>query len=74
MEENYRALADAVIMQAVKDYRSAYRRRGRFPDDSKAEKDIRMITRFFCSRYFQVLTDLDGPMLLKKTAEMEGVG
>ena len=72
MTENYEALANAVIMQAVKDFRAALKRKKRFPDDGKAEKDIREITRFFCSQYFQALSDLDGPRLVKKIIEMEG--
>lgn len=72
MEENYRALANAVIMQAVKDFRTAYQRKKRFPDDAKTAKDIREITLFFCSQYFEALSDLDGPMLLKKIIEKEG--
>ena len=72
MTENYEALANAVIMQAVKDFRAALKRKKRFPDDGKAEKDIREITRFFCSQYFQALSDLDGPRLVKEIIEMEG--
>lgn len=71
MEENYRKLANAIIMQAVKDFRAAYRRKKRFPDSEKAEADIREITSFFCSQYFEALSDLDGPMLLKKIIEKE---
>ena len=73
MEENYKDLANAIIMQAVKDFRAAYKRKLRFSEDNKANKDIREITRFFCSQYFQILSDLDGPRLLKKIIEkMEG--
>ena len=73
MEENYKALANAIIMQAVKDFRAAYMWKQRFPEDNKANKDIREITSFFCSQYFQILSDLDGPRLLKKIIEkMEG--
>ena len=73
MEENYRALANAIILQAVKDFRAAYRRKERFPDSAKTEADIRELTSFFCSQYFQILSDLDGPRLLKKIIEkMEG--
>ena len=73
MEENYKALANAIIMQAVKDFRAAYKRKLMFPEDNKANKDIREITSFFCSQYFQILSDLDGPRLLKKIIEkMEG--
>lgn len=73
MEENYRALANAIILQAVKDFRAAYRRKERFPDSAKTVADIRELTSFFCSQYFEALSGLDGPMLLKKIIEkMEG--
>ena len=51
---------------------SPYQRKKRFPDDAKTAKDIREITLFFCSQYFEALSDLDGPMLLKKIIEKEG--
>ena len=73
MEENYKALANAIIIQAVKDFQTAYRMKKKFPDNAKANKNIRKITAFFCSQYFEVLSDLDGPMLLRKIIEkMEG--
>ena len=73
MEDNYKMLANAIIIQAVKDFRTAYSMKKKFPDSGRAEKDIREITKFFCSQYFHTLTDLDGPMLLKKIIErMEG--
>ena len=64
MEGNYEALANAIIIQAVKDFRAAYKRHLIFPEDAKANRDIREITRFFCSQYFEALSDLDGPALL----------
>lgn len=74
MEENYRALAEAIIMQAVKDLRAALKRKQRFPDDGKADKDVKEIKQFFCSQLFQALSDLDGSMLFRKVTEMEGEG
>ena len=65
-EENYQELARAVILQAVKDFRPAYRRLKRYPDDRQAQKTVREITRFFCSQYFEGLTDLDGPAMLHR--------
>ena len=64
MEGNYEALANAIIIQAVKDFRAAYKRHLIGPEDAKANRDIREITRFFCSQYFEALSDLDGPALL----------
>lgn len=49
----YRALADAIILKAVDDYREHKELRG-------------IIARFFKSDWFKVLTDIDGEYLLKK--------
>ena len=65
-EENYRALADAIILRAVKDFQHTYRRLRRNPNDKKAQDSVREITNFFCSQYFEALTDLDGPALLHR--------
>ena len=66
MDENYQKLANAIILQAVKDFRAAYRRLKRFPNDRAAQSQVRDITKFFCSQYFSALTTLDGPSLLQK--------
>jgi hypothetical protein len=65
-ENNYEALANAIIVQAVKDFRPAYRRLKRHPNDKLAQDTVREITQFFCSDYFCALTDLDGPALLNR--------
>ena len=73
-EENYQKLANAIILQAVKDFRVAYKQMRRHPErpDSPAADEVRRVTRFFCSDYFQLLTSLDGPALLQKIIdEME---
>ncbi len=73
MDENYQKLANAIILQAVKDFRAAYRRLKHFPNDKAAQNEIRDIMKFFCSQYFGILTDLDGPSLLQQIIdEMEG--
>ena len=58
-EDNYEKLANAIILQAVKDFRPAYRRLRRHPEDKLAQDTVREITKFFCSDYFCALTDLD---------------
>ena len=63
-EENYRALADAIILRAAKDYTTTYRRLRKHPYDGQAKDSVREITDFFCSQYFEALTELDGPALL----------
>ncbi len=42
-------LADAVILQAVKDFRHARRRIFRKPDDTRAVRTVKEVSRFFRS-------------------------
>ena len=71
-EENYEKLSNDIILLAVKDFRTAYRRLKRHPDDSASQGELQSITRFFYSQYFSILTTLDGPSLLQKIIdEME---
>lgn len=62
----YEALANAIILQAVKDFRAAYKRVKRFPDDKLAESEVRDLTAFFCSEWFEMLSAADGPALLRR--------
>ena len=59
-------LANAIILQAVKDFRKACRRVYRKADDREAEKVVREVSWFFRSKYFSLLTTLDGPALLDR--------
>ena len=65
-DEGYYELAKAIILQAIKDLKPAYLRLKRCPDDKAATARVKEITEFFCSEYFCLLTDVDGPRLLKK--------
>lgn len=60
-QEPYHELANAVILSAVKDYRSARK--------AKDRHKVGSIRRFFRSDYFSVLSDLDGEVLIKKLNE-----
>ena len=64
-------LCHAIILQAVKDFRLAYRSLRRRPDNRQASETVKEITRFFCSDYFTLLTELDGPRLLRRLIEEE---
>ncbi len=65
-DEGWKDLANAIILQAVRDFRPAYRRLKRHTNDKLAQDTVREITKFFCSGYFAALTDLDGPALLNR--------
>ena len=65
-DEGYYTLARAIILQAVKDFKPAYLRLKRRPDDRAATARVKEITEFFCSEYFCLLSDADGSALLRK--------
>ena len=56
--EQYQALADAIILQAVRDYR-----RMENPDD------IRSLEKFFFSQWFGCLTNINPEMLVERLRE-----
>ena len=65
----YKELANAIIVQAVKDYRDAVERLRYTPDDKSAQHDKRSIEKVFRSNWFSILSDLNGELLLKKLKE-----
>ena len=62
----YEALANAIIIQAAKDFKAAYKRMKRFPNDSRAQDEVRDSPKFVCSQWVEMLSDVDGPTLLRK--------
>jgi hypothetical protein len=62
---NYENLANAVILQAVKDYRVALKCLKENPRNRMAMADKDEIERFFRSQWFTVLTSVDGGMLIR---------
>lgn len=61
---NYENLANAIILQAVKDYTKALRRLKKFPHDKDAAYTKRECESFFRSDWFKILTSLNGDVLL----------
>ena len=66
MSMMYRELANAIILQAAREFRPAYRRLKLHPDDEKARDRVSEITEFFYSERFCLMTNLDGPALLNQ--------
>lgn len=62
----YRELAAAIVLQAVKDYRTAIRWRRRHPGNKWARMRIREIERFFRSEWYGQLSDVDPHELLQR--------
>ena len=85
--EPYESLVNAIIIQAVKDYRKAIRFLKHHPHTPDLDNDPQQnalrdkviknenergaVERFFRSGWFEMLSSLDGEVLLKKVYEME---
>ena len=65
----YENLANAIVEQAVKDYRQARAKLAKDAEDVMALKMRRETERFFRSAWFGQLTALDGELLLEKLEE-----
>lgn len=65
----YVKLANAIIIQAAKDYRSARKKLKKNRKNEEAKLMVEDLERFFRSDYFAALSDLDGPALLTKLEE-----
>lgn len=65
----YHLLGNAVVLQAVRDYRKANKRCRSAKPSSDALSTKRQCQSFFRSDWFNVLTDIDGEMLIRKLDE-----
>lgn len=66
MTEPYENLANAIVIQAVKDYRDILVRLKKKPNNKEAMIDAMECERFFRSGWFQTLTSVDGEFLIQK--------
>jgi len=66
MNDNYYNLANAIVLQAAKDYRKALHTLSRYPNNRSALYERRRIEQFFRSGWFGVLTSIDPEMLITK--------
>lgn len=62
----YEALGNAVVLQAVKDYREAVHKLSRGKKNTNAESMKHECEIFFKSPYFNVFTQLDGKVILSQ--------
>jgi hypothetical protein len=65
----YENLANAIILQAVKDYRRALKALKMNPRNRTALSEKESIERFFRSGWYGALTKVDGEMLIEKLNE-----
>lgn len=65
MTDPYEQLANAIILQAVKDYRDALKKLKKRPRYDPAKDMISEVERFFHSSWYRELTSVDGNFLIK---------
>lgn len=71
MTDPYDSLANAIILQAVKDYRNTRKKRKYHPKNKDAKLIIEDCERFFRSDWFAALTSVSGELLITKLQEEE---
>ena len=67
----YENLANAIVLQAVKDWRAARKKLKKRPKNEEAKLMVKDCEDFFRSDWFTALTDVDGEVLLRKLQEEE---
>ena len=70
INEAYENLANAIVKQAVVDYKEPLRKLEKNPNDKEAKRDAERIERFFHSGWYTQLTSIDGDWLIRKIREM----
>lgn len=63
----YENLANAIIIQACKDYRKAYKRYlRRYRSTDKPDEDLVELENFFRSDWYNTLTSIDGEYIMAR--------
>ena len=66
VENPYEKLANAIVLQAVSDYRAALKKVKKNPNNRDAINEALQIEKFFRSEWYQTLTALDGEYLIDR--------
>lgn len=61
----WQELGNAIVLQAVKDYKAAQRALRKKPDSKSAKAMIRECDQFFRSSWYEMLTDIEPDCLLR---------
>ena len=65
-EDPYERLANAIVLQAVPDYRVALKKIKAHPKNREAISEALEIEKFFRSGWYSILTDVDGEYLIRR--------
>lgn len=69
MDDKYEDLANAIVITAVKDYRDVLKKLKKHPNSNYLKHTKNEIERFFRSKWYSVLTDIDPEFLIEKLNE-----
>ena len=69
-KEAYENLANAIVISAAEDYKSALIRLKKNPESRSAAADVQQLEKFFWSEWYEALTDLDSSYLIRKMREL----
>ena len=64
--DSYTELANAIVIQAAKDYRKALKTLKRYPRYEPAKAVVAEVEEFFRSEWYRTLTSVDADMLMTK--------
>lgn len=73
MSDGYENLANAIVLQAVKDWRKAVKTLKKRPRYQAAKQMKDECERFFLSDWFEELTSVDGSVILRKLKQEAGI-
>ena len=73
MSDPYESLANAIILQAVKDWRDSVKKLKKRPRFQPAIDMKKECEEFFLSDYFKILSSVDGEWLLTKLKKEAGI-
>jgi len=73
MNDGYEELANAIVLQAVKDWRKAVKTLKKRPRYEAAKQMRDECERFFRSEWFEELTSVDGSVILRKLKQEAGI-
>ena len=65
-EDPYERLANAIVLQAVSDYRVALKKIKAHPKNREAISEALEIEKFFRSGWYSILTDVEGEYLIRR--------
>lgn len=71
--ECYEELANAIVLQAFKDYRKALFKLVQEPEEWKHRSSKKKLERFFHSKWYRTLTDLDPAILMQEAKRQAGI-